>query len=170
MDRVRSPPSAKLCRHARRKEAGSSRCSMTCQQVMADAFPDFSEAKSLWSKLFPRRFSACLLGIGSGSNPVIRKTDHLHNPRRKSCRSFDLVSSGRGVLGHGGSECENSGPNPKTWLQGPRSNPQDRPPLYLSGLVPTCDIGRNSPKEDYLVSASWSVLGFCRRDKGGVAC
>ena len=98
------------------------------------------------------------------------KTDHLHNPRRKSCRSFDLVSSGQGVLGHGGSECENSGPNPKTWLQGPRSNPQDRPPLYLSGLVPTCDIGRNSPKEDYLVSASWSVLGFCRRDKGGGAC
>ena len=98
------------------------------------------------------------------------KTGRPRIPRRKPFHLSDLLLSVLGRPAVGESVCVNAGPNPKTWLQGPRSNPQDRPPLYLSGLVPTCDIGRNSPKEDYLVSASWSVLGFCRRDKGGVAC
>lgn len=98
------------------------------------------------------------------------KTGRPRIPRRKPLHLSDLSLSVLGRPAVGESVCVNAGPNPKTLLPVPRSNPPGRFLFSLFLRTPTSRIRSNFSRKGNLVGSFRSASDFCRRDKGGRLC
>ena len=98
------------------------------------------------------------------------KTGRLRIPRRKPVHFSDLSLSVLEGPAVGESVCVNAGPNPKTLLPVPRSNPLGRFLFSLFLKIPKSRIRSNFSRKGNLVGLFRSTSGFCRRDKGSRLC